>query len=163
MPHDAHPTFVARNEVDLMTVSPRHFAACLALCLLAAPFTPGCDGPAQTNNELTPRAVTDEPEPGPPAVDSTGAPAAPSAPEDPKPDELPAEIVATQDAIRARLIELVDDPSTDAFADSDTIVAEFPDVEFEILMVAEGSRSVRVKIKGGEEFYVLPRHQRKQP
>jgi hypothetical protein len=151
-----------------MTVSPRHLAACLALCLLTALFTPGCDGPAQTTSERTPRAVTDEPEPetSPPQVDNTGAPAAPAAPstpEAPKPDELPAEIVATQDAIRARLIELVDDPSTDAFADSDTIVAEFPDVEFEILMVAEGSRSVRVKIKGGEEFYVLPRHQRKQP
>jgi hypothetical protein len=137
-------------------------AAFFTLGLMTTPWVaPGCEAPASP----APSATSDAPAPGADALKeaAVGAPSAPSAPSQAEPDdkpELPAEIVAKQDAIRARLTELVDDPTNDSFEDADTIAAEFPEVEFEMLFSVQGERAISVRIKGGETFDVLPASRR---
>ena len=146
---------------------PRYTFATLALVmgLWSAAFFSGCQDSQPSPSraaKVTPTAQV------PTSTSNEGAKATPTPPKTtpakpkPKPEVSP-EIMAKQDAIRTRLTELVDDPKTDAFEDTDTLVKEFPDVEFDILMAVEGSRSIRVKLKGGEEFYVLPRDKRTKP
>ncbi len=141
-----------------MNPTRRHLAAAaLVLGFWVGASVSGCQDTPQPKSEAV-EAETKALAP----TSGAGASTRPTPPKTtPARPKVAPEVVAKQDAIRARLTELVDDPKTDAFEDTDTLVKEFPGVEFELLMAIEGERSIKVKIKGGEEFDVLPASRRK--
>ncbi len=143
-----------------MNPTRRHLAAAaLVLGFWVGASVSGCQDTPQPKSEAV-EAETKALAP----TSGAGASTRPTPPKTtPARPKVAPEVVAKQDAIRARLTELVDDLSTDAFEDTDTIAAEFPDVTFELLMAAEGSYQVTFRIKGGEEIDVLPHHQRTKP